>query len=114
MVLPDKALGSVWQNQLALLLESTGEGIFGIDMDGHCTFINRAGALMLGREPADLLGRNMHELTHHSHADGSAYPAHTTAPSSTPSARGCRAALTPRCSGTMRASRFLWSTPATR
>jgi PAS domain S-box-containing protein len=76
MTLPEPALGTVWQNQLALLLESTGEGIFGIDMDGHCTFINAAGARMLGREPAWVLGRNMHELTHHSHADGSAYPAH--------------------------------------
>ena len=76
MNLPEQALAPVWQNQLALLLESTGEGIFGIDMDGHCTFINRAGARMLGREPPDVLGCNMHELTHHSHADGSAYPAH--------------------------------------
>ncbi len=57
-----------------LLLESTGEGIFGIDMDGHCMFINRAGARMLGFEPGEVLGRNMHELTHHSHADGSHYP----------------------------------------
>ena len=57
-----------------LLLESTGEGVFGIDLDGHCTFINRAGARMLGFEPAEVLGCNMHELTHHSHADGSHYP----------------------------------------
>ncbi len=57
-----------------LLLASTGEGVFGIDLDGHCTFINRAGAHMLGFEPAEVLGRNMHELTHHSHADGSHYP----------------------------------------
>ena len=37
-----------------LLLESTGEGIFGIDMDGHCMFINRAGARMLGFEPGEV------------------------------------------------------------
>jgi PAS domain S-box-containing protein len=48
--------------------------MFGIDLDGHCTFINRAGARMLGFEPAEVLGCNMHELTHHSHADGSHYP----------------------------------------
>jgi PAS domain S-box-containing protein len=64
----------LWQHQLGLLLESTGEGIFGIDLAGHCVFINRAGARMLGFEPAEVLGRNMHELTHHSHADGSPYP----------------------------------------
>lgn len=72
---PGVSTGHVGPDQLALLLESTGEGIFGIDLDGHCTFINRAGARMLGHEPADVLGRNMHELTHHSHADGSVYPA---------------------------------------
>jgi PAS domain S-box-containing protein len=61
-------------DRLSLLLESTGEGIFGIDLDGHCTFINSAGARMLGLEASDVLGRNMHELTHHSHPDGSHYP----------------------------------------
>jgi PAS domain S-box-containing protein len=62
------------QDRLALLLESTGEGIFGIDLDGHCTFINKAGARMLGDEAPRILGQNMHELTHHSHADGRHYP----------------------------------------
>jgi PAS domain S-box-containing protein len=64
----------LWQHQLGLLIESTGEGIFGIDLDGNCMFINRAGARMLGFEPAQVRGRNMHELTHHSHADGRHYP----------------------------------------
>jgi PAS domain S-box-containing protein len=64
----------LWQDQLGLLLESTGEGIFGVDLAGHCVFINRAGARLLGFEPAEVLGHNMHELTHHSHADGSHYP----------------------------------------
>jgi len=59
---------------LELLLDSTGEGIFGVDLAGHCTFINRAGARMLGLAPPQVLGRNMHELTHHSHADGTPYP----------------------------------------
>ena len=64
----------VWQRQLNLLLDSTGEGIFGIDMAGCCVFINRAGAEMLGWPAHEVLGRNMHALTHHSHADGSHYP----------------------------------------
>ncbi len=63
----------LWQDRLSLLLESTGEGIFGIDLDGHCTFINRAGAAILGYQPNEVLGENMHWLTHHSHADGSHY-----------------------------------------
>lgn len=72
-VLPTPASHPLWQHQLGLLLESTGEGIFGIDLDGHCMFINRAGAQMLGHERPAVLGRNMHELTHHSHPDGSHY-----------------------------------------
>jgi PAS domain S-box-containing protein len=72
--LPAGAAQPLWQHQLGLLLESTGEGIFGVDLGGHCTFINRAGARMLGHDAGAVLGRNMHELTHHSHADGSAYP----------------------------------------
>jgi len=70
----DAGVDPLWRHQLSLLLESTGEGIFGIDLDGHCMFINRAGAQLLGHEAAAVIGRNMHELTHHSHADGRPYP----------------------------------------
>lgn len=72
---PGRGGDPLWQHQLELLLESTGEGIFGIDLGGNCSFINRAGARMLGWTPAEVLGRNMHELTHHSHTDGKPYPA---------------------------------------
>src|SRR5690606_24998318 len=74
LTLPTPAAQPLWQHRLGLLLESTGEGIFGIDLGGHCMFINRAGAAMLGFEPAEVLGCNMHDLTHHSHADGRPYP----------------------------------------
>jgi PAS domain S-box-containing protein len=63
-----------WRDQLQLLLESTGEGIFGIDLRGCCTFINRAGAQLLGYSAEEVLGRNMHCLIHHAHPDGSHYP----------------------------------------
>ena len=53
-----------------LLLESTGDGIFGVDADGRCTFVNRSAASMLGYKPGDLLGRDMHALIHHSREDG--------------------------------------------
>ena len=65
---------SVWRDPLGLLLASTGEGVFGVDLDGLCVFINPAGARMIGYQPAELLGCNMHELTHHSHVDGAHYP----------------------------------------
>ncbi|MBL0918814.1 MAG: PAS domain S-box protein [Hydrogenophaga sp.] len=65
---------AAWRDPLGLLLASTGEGVFGVDLDGLCVFINHAGARMIGHEPHELLGCNMHELTHHSHADGAHYP----------------------------------------
>ena len=61
-------------DQHSLLLESVGEGIFGIDLEGRCTFVNPAGLRMLGHRTNSVLGRNMHELVHHSHADGRHYP----------------------------------------
>jgi PAS domain S-box-containing protein len=65
---------ALWSDQIALLLECTGEGIFGIDMAGRCTFVNRAAAEMLGWRTEDVLGQNMHALMHHTHADGRHYP----------------------------------------
>ena len=60
--------------QMSLLLESTGEGIYGIDLKGCCTFINSAAAKMTGYDPEDLLGRNMHAMIHHHRPDGTPYP----------------------------------------
>jgi two-component system, OmpR family, sensor histidine kinase VicK len=56
------------------ILDSVGDGIFGMDLEGRLTFINHSGAGMLDYSPQDLLGRDMHALIHHSHADGSPYP----------------------------------------
>lgn len=56
------------------LLESTGEGIFGVDLDGRCTFINRTAAHMLGYAPDDVRGRNMHALIQPSRPDGTPFP----------------------------------------
>ncbi|HMN93045.1 MAG TPA: PAS domain-containing sensor histidine kinase [Hydrogenophaga sp.] len=65
---------AIWRDPLELLLASTGEGVYGVDLDGRCVFINRAGAAMIGYAPSELLGCNMHDLTHHARADGSPYP----------------------------------------
>jgi PAS domain S-box-containing protein len=65
------------QNRLAkynrLLVESTGEGIYGVDLEGKCTFINAAGARILGKTVAALVGQQMHAISHHTHPDGSPY-----------------------------------------
>ena len=61
-------------NYNRLLLDSTGDGMYSIGPDGNCTFLNRTAARMLGITPEEALGRNLHQLTHHSRADGSPYP----------------------------------------
>jgi len=58
----------------SLLLDSIGEGIFAIDLEGRCTFVNPAALRLLGHRTDSVLGRNMHELVHHTHADGRHYP----------------------------------------
>ena len=61
-----------------LLLDSTGEGIFGVDLDGRCTFVNAAGAAKIGVAPAEIeaqiLNCDLHELLMHQSADGTGYP----------------------------------------
>jgi two-component system sensor histidine kinase VicK len=59
--------------QRELILESVGDGIYGVDLEGRLTFINEAGARMLGYDPEELTGREIHEVIHHSHADGTPY-----------------------------------------
>ena len=58
-----------------LLLDSTTEAFYAVDRDGVATLCNDAFLLMLGfASEADVLGRTLHELIHHSRADGSHYP----------------------------------------
>jgi two-component system, OmpR family, sensor histidine kinase VicK len=59
--------------QRELILESVGDGIYGIDLEGSLTFINEAGARMLGYEAEELTGRDIHEIARQSHADGTQY-----------------------------------------
>ncbi len=61
------------QNQL--ILDSAGEGVYGLDPEGRTTFVNPAAARMLGWAVEELIGQPQHQVIHHSRADGSAYPA---------------------------------------
>jgi PAS domain S-box-containing protein len=62
------------RRETAALLESTAEGIYGVDREGNCTFINKAAAQMLGYTADEVLGRNTHLLFHHHYPDGREYP----------------------------------------
>ncbi len=62
------------EENFRLLLNSTAEGIYGLDMNGNCTFCNESALKFFGvNDEKDVLGRNMHNLIHHSHKDGTHY-----------------------------------------
>lgn len=59
------------RNRLQLILNSTAEGIYGMDNQGRCTFINASGLRILGYDShEELMGRTMHEAIHYQKADG--------------------------------------------
>ncbi len=60
--------------QWQALLDSAGEGIWGLDLDGICTFVNRIALDTFGFTNEELVGNNIHRLVHHHHSDGSVYP----------------------------------------
>lgn len=63
------------EEQIRLLLDSTTESIYGLDLDGNCTFVNAACLKLLGYDDAsELIGKNMHNQIHHTRPDGSHYP----------------------------------------
>lgn len=57
-----------------LILNSAGEGIYGLDSKGNTTFVNPAAAQMIGWEPEELIGKSQHQILHHSKPDGTPYP----------------------------------------
>lgn len=59
---------------IRLLMDSTQEGVLGIDSDGCCTIVNRAAAEMLCYSVEELSGSPLHDLIHYSHEDGEEYP----------------------------------------
>ena len=63
------------EERVRLILDSAAEAIFGCDPEGTCLFCNQAAVRFLGYdEPAELLGKNMHELEHHTRKDGTSFP----------------------------------------
>lgn len=63
------------KEEIRLLLDSTAEAIYGLDMNGNCTFCNPACLRILGyQHEEDLIGKHMHTMIHHTRSDNSAYP----------------------------------------
>ncbi len=62
------------RRHLLLILDSAGEGIFGLDSEGRVTFCNKAAEKMLGWKAEELLGRRQHECVHGLRRDDSGHP----------------------------------------
>ena len=57
------------------VLDSAGEGIWGVDLKGKCTFINRLAVTTFGFDSEEeMVGKNMHALVHHHYPDGRDFP----------------------------------------
>ena len=57
-----------------LILSAAGEGIYGLDLNGHTAFCNPAAAEMIGWQLEELIGKPQHDILHHTKADGTPYP----------------------------------------
>jgi two-component system, OmpR family, sensor histidine kinase VicK len=56
------------------ILDSVGDGIYGIDLEGRIVFVNKVGAHLLGYKPEEMQGQLLHPLVHHSRSDGTPHP----------------------------------------
>ncbi|MDB4892866.1 MAG: sensor protein [Gemmatimonadetes bacterium] len=56
------------------VLNAIDDGVYFLDGAGRTIFINEAAGRMLGYTNREVLGRSMHELTHHHYADGTPFP----------------------------------------
>jgi PAS domain S-box-containing protein len=73
VVFKDISKAKKLEKQLDLIVNSAGEGILGIDIDGKVTFMNKAASIMLGWEKEELIGKSHHNHVHHSHQNGDEY-----------------------------------------
>jgi PAS domain S-box-containing protein len=60
--------------QWQALSDSAGEGIWGVDLKGNCTFVNRRAVNAFGFASEEMMGNNMHEMVHHHYPDGRVFP----------------------------------------
>jgi PAS domain S-box-containing protein len=74
MTMPLSA-GKKQMQQWQALLDSAGEGIWGLDLEGRCTFVNRLAVSMFGFTSEELVGSYIHNLIHHHYPDGRKFPA---------------------------------------
>ncbi|MBV1881100.1 MAG: sigma 54-interacting transcriptional regulator [Pseudomonadales bacterium] len=62
------------QSRHQLILDAAGDGVYGLDRNGRCTFANDAAEDILGWCRKEVIGQVIHDIHHHTHLDGSHYP----------------------------------------
>jgi len=62
------------RREIDALVEATGDGVLGIDLDGRCTSLNRAGVDLLGYTEREIKGRDAHDTLLHTRSDGTPWP----------------------------------------
>ena len=74
--LHQRALRQIGQKEahIRLLLDSTDEGIYGVDLEGNCTFCNIAALNMFRYSVEEVASCNMHNLVHNTKLNGTNYP----------------------------------------
>jgi PAS domain S-box-containing protein len=68
------AINAQLARESALILNYATDGIFGVDLKGEPSFLNPAGVRMLGRSLDELRSASIHQLIHHSDAEGNPLP----------------------------------------
>ncbi|MCK4710889.1 MAG: PhnD/SsuA/transferrin family substrate-binding protein [Gammaproteobacteria bacterium] len=58
------------ERQHSLILDSVADGIYGVDMNGNSTFVNKAMETITGWSAKNLIGKNQHAILHHTRANG--------------------------------------------
>ena len=61
LTIKDKSI-RLSEQRFFLLVNSSGEGLFGLSVNAACTFLNPAGARMLGYRPEELVGRPIADI----------------------------------------------------
>lgn len=62
------------KTNLELILNSVGEGIYGLDNNGHTIFVNKAFEAITQWQSEEIIGKRLHPLIHHTKPDGTPYP----------------------------------------
>jgi PAS domain S-box-containing protein len=59
--------------EIATMLETIGDGVYGVGLEGNCTFINQSALEMIELSKKEVLGQHQHHLFHHHKPNGNLY-----------------------------------------